>query len=302
MLRSIFSNLYVLVFLNGFLIATLCHVRMEATYEEEIFQAIRNSVDLKSGPRDNPDSLFVRATHACHELMTQRQTVFEGTSFAGMKSSLYQPLTIDLMTANGACGSYAVVLARLLNGYGYPVRIAQMKAGGVYAAHNIVEVESRQGWVVLDGLFDLSFRKPGRGLASFADVQHNWEYYRGQLPKGYDPKYRYEDVRYSNWTKIPVLLPGMKKVLDLMIGREKADAICIRSFFLCTYSFASGVLWIVLTGMISFTFVIWFRSTAFSRDHIPLTFPNLVHHLRLRRQVIGAPRTGLDNRRVNHLP
>ncbi len=302
MLRSIFSNLYLLVFLNGFLIASLFHVKMEATYEEEIFQAIRSSVDQKAGPRDNPDSLFVRVTHACHELMTQRQTIFEGTAFPGMKSTLFQPVSIDLMTANGACGSFAVVLGRLLSGYGYPVRIAQMKANGVFAAHNIVEVQSRQGWVVLDALFDLSFRKPERGLASFADVQHNWSYYSQQLPKGYNPVYRYQDVRYSNWTKIPVLMPGIKKGLNLLLGKEKADGICIRSYFLSTYSFAYGILWFIFIISFPFTIITWFHSTAFSRERIPLTFPNIFRHIRTRWQTLRAPRPDLDNRRVNHLP
>ena len=36
--------------------------------------------------------------------------------------------------------------------------------------------------------------------------------------------YSYEDVRYSNWTKIPVVFPAIKKILDLTIGKQKQIA------------------------------------------------------------------------------
>ena len=61
-------------------------------------------------------------------------------------------------------------------------------------------------------------------------------YYKPQLPAGYDMNYRYEDVRYSNWTKIPVVMPSIKKILDLTIGKTEADTISLRTYFLRKYN------------------------------------------------------------------
>ena len=95
-------------------------------------------------------------------------------NFRGLKSDILEPTSMDLMTARGACGSFSMVLARILQGYKFPVRIAQMKSNGVFAAHNIVEVQTGHGWVVLDPLFDVYFVNPSRKLASFEDVKKNW--------------------------------------------------------------------------------------------------------------------------------
>ena len=140
------------------------------------------------------------------------------------------------MTTRGACGSYSEVLARILQTYHLPVRIAQMKANGIYAAHNVVETMVRQRWIVLDPTFNLCFVRPDQTLASFADVRKNWSYYSRQVPAGYNPIYRYEDVRYSNWTKIPVLLPALRSLLNATIGPERANGISLRTMFLNSFS------------------------------------------------------------------
>jgi hypothetical protein len=140
------------------------------------------------------------------------------------------------MTTQGACGSYSRVLARIADGYGYPVRVAQMKAKGIFAGHNIVEVRTGRDWAVLDPTYNLYFVRPDARLASFADVRQNWAYYSRQVPKDYNALYRYEDVRYTNWSKVPLLFPAIKWLLDRCIGAERADAICLRTLFMNTYA------------------------------------------------------------------
>ena len=95
----------------------------------------------------------------------------------------------------------------------------------------LVETKTHNGWVVLDPLFDIYFINPEHKLASFNEVQSNWKYYKSQLPAGYDQHYRYEDVRYSNWTKIPVVMPAIKKILDETIGKQEADNISLSTYF-----------------------------------------------------------------------
>ena len=277
MIKRIFWNLYFLTFLNGFLLATLFYFRMEANYERELFQAIRATINTKINVDDPQDSMLVKVMHACHNLMGNRESVFEGRELNGFKADLLHPTTVDLMTANGACASFSLVLARILEGYHFPVRIAQMKAKGVFAKHNIVEAETLHGWVVLDPLYDVSFIKPAGGLASFEDVKNNWDYYKHQLPADYDTNYRYAGVRYSNWTKIPVIFPAIKKILDLTLGKSQADTISIRTYFLRTYDICFDVTLAIFIIVFILTLVKLIQAKVFPQKN-----SNIYKYLRLR--------------------
>ena len=281
-MRRIFGNLYFLTFLNGFLISSLLYFKMESGYENELFSAIQVSVENKVSRADAQDSIVVNAMHACHTLMMNRQAVFGGEAVGGLKASYFHPTSIDLMTANGACGSYALVLARVLQNFHFPIRVAQMKANGVFAAHNIVEVRTNNGWAILDALFDVSFRKPGGGLASFHDVENDWTFYKKQLPAGYDMSYRYEDVRYSNWTKIPVIQPAIKKILDRVLGKQKADTISVRTFFLNPYELFYGVVLFFLVPLVSFTILRLIQTQVAAGRHSNLTLHSMIKYFRER--------------------
>lgn len=281
-MKRIFRNLYFLTFLNGFLLATLFYFKMEATYEQELFAAIRSNVDSKINLKDNQDSIIVQVMHACNTLLSDRAAIFTNQNFDGIKVDLLQPTSIDLMTARGACGSYAMVLARTLKNYDFPVRIAQMKANGVFAAHNIVEVETNKGWAVLDPLFNVYFVKPDHRLASFNDVKNNWDYYKNQLPPKYDMTYRYEDVRYSNWEKIPVVLPAIKKILDLVLGKEKADTISMRTYFLRMYDLYFYVLLGLYIPVFIFTLRKLIKTKVFPQPNIPITVTNIIKYTKAR--------------------
>ncbi|HEY2349459.1 MAG TPA: hypothetical protein VGH64_10595 [Puia sp.] len=282
MIRRIFGNLYFLTFLNGFLLASLIYFKMEASYEKELFYAIHSDIGNKISPNDSQDSVVAKAMHVCHNLMNTRGDVFKGSDFHGFKSGMIDPTSFDLMTASGACGSYSIVLARVLQGYKFDVRIAQMKSNGIFAAHNIVEAKTDHGWVVLDPLFDAYFINPSKQLASFTEVKNNWNYYKSQLPPTYDMNYRYEDVRYSNWSKIPILFPSIKKILDLTVGKEMADTISLRTYFLRKYSLCFNVFLIIFIVVFSFTILKLIKAKVFPRQNIPVTFSNVYKYLRQR--------------------
>ena len=282
MIKRVFGNLYFLTFLNGFLLASLFYFNMEANYENELFQAIHSNINGKINQSDTEDSVVVKVMHACHNLLVNRGSVFGGKQFEGFKTELIDPASFDLMTANGACGSFSMVLARVLQDYKYQVRIAQMKSYGVYAAHNIVEVKTSHGWVVLDPLFDLYFINPSQRLASFADLKNDWNYYGNQLPPGYDRNIRYEDVRYSNWAKIPIVLPAVKKILDMTLGKQKADVISIRTYFLRKYNTGFNLIMIIFIFVFSYTLVRIIKAKVFPHKNIPVTFSNVYKYLRLR--------------------
>ena len=282
MIRRVFGNLYFLTFLNGFLLASIFYFQMEANYEKQLFQAIRSNINSNINTADTKDSVLVKVMHACHDLLVMRGSVFEGKQFGGFESDLLVPTSIDLMTARGACGSFTMVMARLLQGYDFQVRIAQMKSDGIYAAHNIVEAKTRHGWVVLDPFFDVYFINPNNQLASFEDVKNNWNYYIPQLPSGYEMKYRYEDVRYTNWKKIPILFPAIKKILDLSIGKQEADSISIRTYFLRKYVICLNIVLVIFFIVFSFTLMKMIKAKVFPQKNIPITFSNVYKYLRLR--------------------
>lgn len=220
----------------------------EDNYENKLFEAL--AYDAAQGvKKDNNDSiLIINSLHVVHDAIKPRTNFF--SSIGGLKGGVIQPLTVDLMTGQGACGSYAVVMARLLEELNIDTRIVQMKVGEVYGGHNIVEARYKDNWIVLDPLYDLYFTRPDATLASFNDVQHNWNYYTAQLPKGYDMRYSYEHARYTNWNKIPVLMPLLKGILNVFMGKEKADTFSLRAitlrkfwvFFLVTLFFQLGVI------------------------------------------------------------
>jgi hypothetical protein len=223
------------MFLNGFFLASLFYLKIDAAYENGLFSSIKANIDSQIDNNDTPDSVAVKAMNVCYRLMNNKGSIFSNDNL-GPRADLFHSVTIDLTTSRGACGSYAQALARILQTYHFPVRIAQMKVVGVYAGHNVVETMVRHHWVVLDPTFDLCFVRPDGALASFADVQMNWSYYSRQVPAGYNPAYCYEDVRYSNWSKIPVLLPALRSLLNLVIGPERTSKVCLRIIFMDTYS------------------------------------------------------------------
>ncbi len=283
MIKRVFGNLYLLTFLNGFLLASLFYFKMEANYEKELFEAIHVNISSRIKPNESQDSLVVKVMHTCHRLMLNNGSAFQGNGlFEGFKADIIEPTSMDLMTARGACGSYSIVLARILQGYNLDVRIAQMKSRGTFAAHNIVEVKTNKGWAVLDPLFDVYFITPFHRLASFADVRNNWDYYKTQLPLGYDMNYRYEDVRYSNWSKIPIILPAVKKILDLVLGRSAADAISVRTYFLRKYNICFNVFLGIFLFVMSFTIFRLIKAKVFPQKNIPVTFSNVYKHVRRR--------------------
>jgi hypothetical protein len=281
LLKKAFSNLYLLMFLNGFLLASLFYFRMQSSYENKLFASVKASIDKTIDPDDTHDSIAVKAMQACHYLMSNRANTFSGFGPLSTETGLFHSASEDLMTTRGACGSYALVLTRLLDTYGYPVRIAQMKAGGIFAAHNVVEVKAGPSWIVLDPTYNVSFTRPDARLASFADVRQNWNYYASQVPKGYDLSYRYDDVRYTNWGKIPVLLPAIKALLNLTLGPQRTNVISLRTWFLKVYTvYFYGILLFYLP-VVLLTFRRLIQVKVFPDQDIPFTLNNLIKYLRL---------------------
>ena len=229
--RHYFINRYTVFIINGFLLAATFFLYFEDRYEQKIVNALGNAVKNEFPAHVNDDSLLIGSLKLTHYLEERRQLIFGEAVMDDPYTRFLQPVSYDLMTARGACGSYSNVLANILTDLNIPVRYAQMKVNGEYGGHIVVEAKANNKWIVLDPSYNLYFVKPNGGLASFADVSSNWSYYKNQLPANYKTEYAYEGVRYTNWGKIPVLLPAVKSVLNKTMGTAKADQISLRTFF-----------------------------------------------------------------------
>ncbi|MBR2648448.1 MAG: transglutaminase domain-containing protein [Sediminibacterium sp.] len=235
--RKIFLNTSILLFLNGLLLGFSIYFKLESNYEDELFTSLVENVIETANPSKNLDSFFISSMRLTHTLEVNRQNIFRDNKPKGLKANFFRPAVVDLMTGDGDCGSYAVVLARLLKSAGYKVRIAQMQVHGVNAGHMVVEAKKRSGWIVLDPTVNQYFKKPDGSLASFKDVQQNWDYYKKQTHSNYVQSYKYEGVRYTNWSKIPYLGNGVKSIIKIFIGEEETNEIAIRSYLLRKYHF-----------------------------------------------------------------
>ena len=243
--RQIFKNLHFLFFLNGMLLAIVLYCYQEDQYEDDLFNLLSQDVIEKTRNVSSvafDDSVVLQSMHFVHDLEKNRIKYFSNSNFESFKANFLSPLTFHLMTANGSCGSFTLILGRLLRELNYPVRFAQMKVNGEYGGHIILEVKTKEGWKVLDPLFDLYFTRPDGKLANFEDVKANWSYYAQQVPADYDLSYRYEGVQYTNWQKIPVIMPLTKKVLNFTIGKENADKVSLRNVVLSKFDFLLKVI------------------------------------------------------------
>jgi len=281
--KRIGKNLHFLMFLNGFVLASIFYFVMQSKYENGLFAVIHSEIETHLDADDTHDSVVVKAMHACHSLMANRATTFQRDESAdlGLAATIFHSTQVDLMTTKGACGSYSEVLARIIGTFHYPVRIAQMKCGDVWAAHNVVEAYTGNHWVLLDPTFDLAFVKPNNQFASFNDVHNDWAFYSKQVPPGYDMKYRYEDVRYSNWSKFPVIAPVLKKVLTAMSAHVYADGISIRVLFIDTYKVYFELFLLLESLLLIATIRIYIRSRFFPSPNMPITVKNLTKYVKL---------------------
>lgn len=262
---------FCLIFCCGFLFAVEIYLDQENRYEIQLFGSLAN--DVKKEPegigikQQNIDSIFVSATNLTHELIQSRMNRFTDLQDKGSFKAFLQPVAYDLMTGNGACGSNSYVLARLLMQLGFNVRIAQMGFYNNEGRHIITEAWNGEKWIVLDALYNAYFRMPNGKLASFSEVSGNWNYYKSQVPSNYNMQYDFYTVRYTNWNKIPVILPFIRKILELVIGKEKTFNICLRKYYIKKYQ----LLLRINSGLLVLFFFFALKSL-FSRSLVPDAF------------------------------
>ncbi len=235
----------------------LVYFYTEDNYENQIFKAL--AVQIRQSTKSTEtDSIILQSVKLTYDLEKFRLSVFGNKQIHSFKSDLIRPITYDLMTGSGACGSYSFVLSRLLNELNIKTRFAQMQVNGKYGGHIVIEALSKYGWVVLDPSYDLSFKKSDGKLASFDDVKNNWSYFKNQVPAHYNLDYSYNNAQYTNWNKIPVIMPMVKQILTFTMGENEANKISIRNLILRKFSLLFKVT-LIFYLIITFLFIKIYR-------------------------------------------
>lgn len=278
-IKRAFYNRYFLLFSNGFVLAMLLFFYVQADYEAQLFKSLAVHVQSQCPPDQSRDSILIQSLHVTHELGKNRSLLFSKRAIENPHADLLKPLTYDLMTGQQACGGFSYVLGRLLKEMDVEIRFAQMEVNHIYGGHIIVEAKMPYGWVVLDPMFDLFFLKPNGHMAGFAEVRANWNYYKNQVPHDYNPAYAYENVRYTNWEKIPVVMPALKNLLSWSMGEEAATGFSFRNLLLKKYEILFYTMLIVFLGLFYLTIHRFFISVrkAIAEDPI-LLFPKTANN------------------------
>jgi len=224
-------KLCVLMFLHGATIMAILFCVMMSNYENRLFDGIVNKVTNADMDQQNKALTLLNHTH---ELLSSRLELFRNVGRDSFRERFFASSDVHLMDAQGACGSFTGVLGRLLQRAGFEVRIAQMKCADQWGCHINLEAKIDGRYVALDPLYNLAFTRPDGELANYQEIGLDWQYYQTQTPDNYYPAYQYEDVRYTNWQKIPVIMPLIKMALDVILG-EKANTISVRSYVLNVY-------------------------------------------------------------------
>ena len=137
-----------------------------AEYEDQVFGEIARDA-LKRGDDREP---VLSLLHAAHELVEPRYAVSRMKPYANPLDSLFRAPLYDLVDGRGACGSYATVLARLLQVSDIQFRMVQLNCKNAPGCHMFVEAEASGDWVLLDAMYDLSFRTSEGKLAGVKEV------------------------------------------------------------------------------------------------------------------------------------
>src|SRR5688572_17064402 len=166
-LKAGVTNLYFLFFLNGFLVSLFVNFEMADSYERKLFSSLADNITSKTHNMPE-DSVLAAMLHATNFLVGSRSSVFKLNSTSPIEDYAAS-LTGDLMTAQGACGSYSKVMVKLAQELNFECRIGQMKVNGVYGGHIIPEIKTSKGWVVIDPMYDLVFKNSKGESASFKE-------------------------------------------------------------------------------------------------------------------------------------
>lgn len=220
--------------LHGLMLTFLAFSWIFWHYEAQIIGNILTRVDHES-PTSDPLQRALNLNRVAYQLIDSRRQVLGLPSRGTFRENWFGSVDTELVEGRSACGGYAMVLGRLLEQGGFRFRLGQMRCGDIWGCHIFVEAWIDERWIALDPTFGIAFQLPDGQYASAQQLRTRFAEVAPSLPAHYDRQYRFEDFRYTNWGKIPVLLPAFRTVASWFIGEQRASEISLRSYVLNRY-------------------------------------------------------------------
>jgi hypothetical protein len=220
-----------------FFFVLLVYILIEWQHENNLYRNIGHTTRIHA-ENSSDTSIVKEAMVSINDIMQSRHELFRGQEIHSWKQTVFQSVDIDLMYGSGACGGYSKVLARTLQLQGLNVRIGQLKTLGYgYGGHIIIEYYSKtlKKWVFVDPLFKLIVRQKNGDWASVKEVATHYDHYKNQMPEEFNQRYKFDDVRYTNWDKWGGIVKPYYFLSKFFNGKNYADTICLRMYRLSTF-------------------------------------------------------------------
>ena len=237
-----------------FLFVLFIYIMIEWQHENNLYGNIGHAARINAANGDDT-SVVKEAMTSINEIMQSRHDLFQSMEEHSWKQNAFQSADIDLMYGSGACGGYSKVLARTLQLQGFDVRIGQLKTLKYgYGGHIIIELysETLNKWVFIDPLFKLIIRQKNGNWASVKEVAKHYELYSDQFPAEFNARFKFDDVRYTNWTKFGGIAKPYYYLAKLFKGEHYADKICLRMYGLSSFPvlfWSLEIVYLVLLGI-----------------------------------------------------
>lgn len=237
-----------------FLFVLLIYILIEWQHENNLYRNIGHAARIHAANTDDT-SVVKEAMTSINDIMQSRHDLFRDQEKHSWKQTVFQSADIDLMYGSGACGGYSKVLARTLQLQGLDVRIGQLKTLKFgYGGHIIIEYysETLNKWVFVDPLFRLVVRQKNGDWAGVKEVAKHYDRYQTQMPAEFNARYKFNNVRYTNWDKWGGIAKPYYALAKLFKGKRYADTICLRMYDLSTFPvlfWSVEIVYLVLLGI-----------------------------------------------------
>ena len=217
----------------------LVALHVMADYEDALFDQIVAAVVQPEWPEAQKIAALTAETHA---LLKDRAKFFVNTGYVAPRTSWLTSADVNLLDGRGVCRSHASVLGRLLDRAGIHFRIVRIyfPDKGTWACHLGIEAEAEGKWRAIEPYDNIVFP------VDYLELSRHWADYKALAPAGYDPRLDQAEIHYTNWRRIPVIMPAIKKILDVT-APEFASTFSLRRYLLNAYRvYEIGLLLVLL--------------------------------------------------------
>jgi hypothetical protein len=233
----------------------LFNVYQNYRYEESLYKTIVQQVSVPENPRKTFESLV----NTTFSIQFFRNKNLDLQGIPTIKGNLIRSGDLQLLDGVGACGNYAHILAELCLYAGFEPRLVQLSGAQNPGSHIIVEALVDGKWAAADALFKVIYYNSDSSFASMNDVVKNSLSFSSQVPADYPYKIDYQKFTYTNWDKIPYLMPALRKLLVLGKGEEWVSSLSLRSYFLNMHRSLFYILMAMYVALSAYTISFYFR-------------------------------------------